>query len=733
MQMNKTSFIKMLCITLLLFSVKAAGVTRHPNLIINQKDIQVMKQNLGKAPLFDKSFNEAKKAADEALRNDIDVPVPNDPGGGYTHERHKRNYNEMYLAGIVYNVTGEKKYASFIRTMLLKYAGLIPSLKKHPYPSSSSPGRLFYQSLNETVWIFYTIQAYDCIYDFLSKEDRNTIETKVFRPMVDYFMNEHLDEFDRIHNHGTWMTASVGLVGYALNDKDMVEKALHGSTKKDTGGFLAQINNLFSPDGYYVEGAYYARYALMPFFLFSQAIENNQPEVKIFSYRDQILKKALYSALQLSYTNGAFIPINDALKEKNYLSVEIVYALDIVYKYYGRDNNLLGIAQKQNQVMLSEAGVDVALGLKSVKTAPDFSWQSINYSDGPDGSKGGVSLLRSGSPDDQECLLFKYTSHGMEHGHYDKLGILFYDQGTEILQDYGSSRFINVEQKTGGRYLPENFSFAKTTVAHNSLVVDGKSNYNGNIKIAEKYSPKGFAFSSADPELQYSSAVDEHSYDGVKMHRTVAMVKDKNLSKPVVIDVISAFSKEEHQYDLPYYYLGQFIAANFQYEPSMTSLVPLGSENGYQHLWVEAKGKTDGNAVITWLNNSRYYSITTDAGKSAELYLTRIGANDPKFNLRREPGYLIRQRSKDHTFASVIEPHGKFDPRNETSENSSSQISSVKVLETSGDYTAVEVKGKPGFVWTLIISENDPGAKTKHTYKLGSREISWTGPVYLQK
>src|SRR5258708_19581753 len=36
-------------------------------------------------------------------------------------------------------------------------------------------------------------------------------------------------------------------------------------------------------------------------------------------------------------------------------------------------------------------------------------------------------------------------------------------QGREIISDYGSARFLNVEQKFGGRYLPENKSFAKQT------------------------------------------------------------------------------------------------------------------------------------------------------------------------------------------------------------------------------------------------------------------------------
>ena len=63
--------------------------------------------------------------------------------------------------------------------------------------------------------------------------------------------------------------------------------------------------------------------------------------------------------------------------------------------------------------------------------------------DGVKGNEGGVSLLRN----DLTTLIFKYTAHGLSHGHYDKLNINLFDKGNEILTDYGSARFVNVEQK----------------------------------------------------------------------------------------------------------------------------------------------------------------------------------------------------------------------------------------------------------------------------------------------
>jgi hypothetical protein len=69
----------------------------------------------------------------------------------------------------------------------------------------------------------------------------------------------------------------------------------------------------------------------------------------------------------------------------------------------------------------------------------------------------------------------KYGVHGEGHGHFDKLHFIFFDSGREVVPDYGFSRWINIEPKFGGRYLPENDSYAMQTIAHNTVVVDQTS------------------------------------------------------------------------------------------------------------------------------------------------------------------------------------------------------------------------------------------------------------------
>ena len=643
----------------------------------------------------------------------------------------KINFEEGYTAVII--PTKDEKYAKFIRDMLVKYAELYPTLKNHPAGTSETVGRLFWQTLNEAVWLVHTAQAYDCVYDWLSVKDRTLFENNIFRPMAKFFIEDHIKEFDRIHNHGTWTATAVGMIGYAMGDTDMVAKTLYGSKKDGRFGYLRQLDLLFSPDGYYVEGAYYVRYAMMPFFLFAKAIENNQPELKIFEYRNQILKKLFTSAMQLTYTNGAFIPFNDALKEKTYLSPEVVIGLDITYSRYGSDQNLLGIAKRQDAVMLSTDGLAVAKALQSNPNPKEFPYPSVEYSDGPNGEKGGVGVLRTGDFNDQSLLLMKYAAHGMEHGHYDRLEFLYYDQSREIIQDYGAARFINVEPKFGGRYLPETKSWTRQTIAHNTVVVDGTSNFNASMYAAEMHPGERHFFSSSDPKFQVMSAKENNAYPGVKMQRTMALVRDEAFSKPIVIDIFRIVSDQQHQYDLPFYYMGQFLTTNVNYTPYNTKRGTLGTSNGYQHLWVEAEGSAAGPVTFTWMNGERYYSLITSADSSTHVYFTRIGANDPNFNLRNEQGLILREKKGSHVFASVLEPHGQWDGTKEFSIGASPRVESVNVLASTDEGTVIQIKGKDNLRWVFMTANGSPSDTAQHYISSNGVKYSWKGNALLQK
>lgn len=691
------------------FGCLLAKVQKHPCLILTDESIKSVKNELKYTGLLSSSINDIKFRIDGKLNDTIDVPIPKDAGGGYTHEQHKRNYTMMYESGILYQIYKDKKYAELVKNTLIKYASMYSKLPLHPVKKSSYRGKLFWQGLNESVWLVYTSQAYDCIYDYLTKDERDYIENGLFKPMVKFLAIDNEKTFTRIHNHGTWSVAAVGMISYVMGDIQMAKNAICGPKGYSKAGFLAQIDELFSPDGYFVEGPYYQRYSLQPFITFALAINNNEPERKIFEYKNGVLVKAVTTLLQMTEDNGDLLYLNDCL-EKNWKTTELVWGVDVAYSLT-KDKTLLSIAKEQGVVMISKEGAEVS---KDINKALPFEHHSINISDGPLGKNGGIGILRTKNNGSTTSLVMKYTSQGMGHGHFDKLSYTFYDNNNEIVKDYGAARFLNIEPKNGGHYLYENDEYAKQTIAHNTLVVDKKSHYNGSLKIGSKYSPSFYAF-SGDGNDKMISAVDTNAYEGVKMHRTMFLLSSDYFEYPVMIDVMKVDSKENHIYDMPVHYNGHLINTNYRYNAFTDSRKVLDDKNGYQYYWIEALADSLSKvSTTTWLCENRFYSLSTITNIGDEIYLNRLGANDPKFNLRHEPCIMYRSNGKNKTFVSAIEIHGEYNPQLEYTLNPYSNISDIILDYDTDEYTIIKIKTKKGQSLTICLSNKNNDVNAEH-------------------
>jgi oligo-alginate lyase len=677
------------------------------------------------APLFDAEVTRATKFVDGMMQAGVNVPLPRDTGGGYTHEQHKKNYRAIAEAGELFRITGDAKYAKFVRDMLVEYADMYPKLGPHPARSSSQQyGRLFWQNLNDAVWLVNAIQGYEDIRAKLSGADRAKIDT-LFRSYADFMSVESVKTFDRIHNHATWSTAGVGMTGYLLGDQDMVQRALLGSKKDGKAGFLRQMDLLFSPDGYYAEGPYYQRYALWPFMVFADAIDRNDPAQKIFERRDAILLKAMNTAIQLTY-KGRFMSFNDAIKDKSLSTEEMYQGVAIAYARTN-DPELLSIAQYQQRVAFSTEGRAVAEGVARGAALP-FRYRSLLLSDGADGTAGAVAIFRKGDSERGQALVAKNSSQGMGHGHFDKLGWQYYDNGHEVVTDYGAARFLNIVAKDGGKYLPENESWAKQTIAHNTLVIDGKSHFDGDEKFAEENPPRQLHFAAGD---DFSVSIGEiaTAYRGVTMTRTMAMVVIDGLERPLVVDLLRVRSASTHQYDLPLHYNGHIMRAGPKLQSNVTARPVLGSANGYEHIWVDATATPSAdNAFMTWQLDDRFYTWRWVPVAGSQLVLAETGASDPSFNLRREP--IIIQRASgvgNALFAGVLESHGRYDGAAEQTTASDSQIKSITAESRDGaDVMIIEALNGA----RIAVAVAHDGSTTKaHSLIVGGETIKWTGPA----
>ncbi len=695
--------------------------------------------------LFGASLSQAEKELAPYLESGLDVPTPKDLAGGYTHTQHKVNYFTMQKAGLLFQITGKEAYAKLIKTTLEKYLKQYPTWGRHPSEKSYARGKIFWQCLNDANWLVYTSQAYGSIYNWLSEKERKQFNEKLFVPMANFLSLETPHFFNRLHNHSTWANAGVGMIGLVMQNEDLIQKALYGlpldtktATDNDGGsiqkegqtkaGFLAQIDHSFSPDGYYTEGPYYQRYAMYPFLIFALSLEHQKKELKIFEYRDGVLLKAIDALLQQTDDDGEFFPLNDAQKGMSYYSRELQLSLALGYYYGNQDEGLLSLIQKQNRVPLTYSGWKSAIDLAKGK-GKKFEKRSIYLSDGPKGEKGGIGVLRS----NEHELIMKFTQHGMGHGHFDRLSYSLNYDGHEILQDYGAARYVNIHQKDGGGYLKENKTWAKQTIAHNTVVIDGQSQFEGKVKVADRIAPDEFVFSAENQKVQVVSAKENNAYEGVELFRTLALVTDESFENPLVIDLYNVKLSEDAEIELPYHFHGQFMSSSIALTRNQT-LSPLGEDDGYQHLWKVAEGEADQEyEQINWFDKTRFYTLNVASNKGDQLIMARLGANDPNFNLRNDPCFILKRKGQkgNNLMASVLETHGSYSTVTEASRNSYGNINSVTISFHTDEYSAVSFTNKQDEEWTFIISTVDKSSQTTHEITIEDRQYKWGGPFAL--
>ncbi len=177
-----------------------------------------------------------------------------------------------------------------------------------------------------------------------------------------------------------------------------------------------------------------------------------------------------------------------------------------------------------------------------------------------------------------------------------------------MLCDYGAARWLNIEAKYKGHYTHENKSFAMQTVAHNTLVVDERSHFDGDYDESMKYHSDIWFTDFSRKGVQIVSAKERHAAPGVAMHRTVAYITTPFLQYPLILDLLRAESAEEHRYDYPMWYGGHLVSLNFPLRKGHDDDV--GARHG-QRLpapWRQAWGHNGESATttFTWIVGDRF-------------------------------------------------------------------------------------------------------------------------------
>ncbi|EMR35523.1 heparinase II/III domain-containing protein [Vibrio harveyi] len=713
-------------------------MTTQP-ILLTEAEVELLRKEVGKPSLMGKSIEANRKELEAFMRLPLDVPGHGE-AGGYEHNRHKQNYTYMNLAGRLFLITQEEKYAQFVKDLLAIYAEKYLTFDFHVQKNTNPTGRLFHQILNEHCWLMFTSLAYSCVASVMTEEERTAVVERIFEPMLDMFTVRYAHDFDRIHNHGIWAVAAVGICGLAIGKPEYLEMSVYGQDRDDTGGFLAQISQLFAPSGYYMEGPYYHRYAIRPTCVFAEVVHRHMPEVDIYNYKDKVIGNTVQAMLATAYPNGEFPALNDASRTMSITDMGVQVAVSVYSKHYGLDDNILGMAKIQNAVWMHPCGLELSQAYDKAIADREIGipfWPSVELNEGPTGNNGAQGFIRmQDKTGDVSQLVMNYGQHGMGHGNFDTLGITFFNRGQEVLREYGFCRWVNVEPKFGGRYLDENKSYARQTIAHNAVTIDEQCQNGFDVDRADSVHGLPHFFKVEGTEINGMSAFANDHYPNTDMQRSVFMLNLDELEAPLLLDLYRIEGEGEHQYDYSHQYDGQIVRTNFDYQ-SFGELNTLGDDFGYQHLWKVASGKVQDMALVSWLQNSTYYTWlgTSSSAKQNgdnEVIFTRTGANDPSFNLRSEPAFILRSKGESTLFASVLETHGYFNEEFEQSVNARGQVKDIRVVGYNAVGSIVEITTEKSLVTVMISNVLGADDQTPHQVEMNGKTYSWNGFYSLE-
>lgn len=420
---------------------------------------------------------------------------------GWVNFVHANNQGFLLNCMYLYLVTGEARYAEHIRDMLLDYSNMYPGYMVHNAfrkPSEAHSGKMFGQSLDESVWLSYAARAYVAARETMTGAERQKIERDLFREGADLLLRRRDGG-----NWQVWHNCGLTALAIALRDDRLIGVALDDPQC----GYRTLLAKHVYPDGWWNEGSpIYHFYPLGAIVMTADAVR-----CRGIDLYDRQLYNMFASPVRGVYPDLTFPAHNDGWYGESLIAqaglFEVAYARfrdpifrDILaqcYRYTGRGGGY---------AMLNPERIDPA--------AEPLRQASYRFEDA------GFALLRS----PEATVAMKYGPHGGGHGHPDKLSISVHNGEQELVSDFGTSAYG----------APDYTKWYRKTLAHNTVTVDGRDQRNvaGQFVSFEARSDGGTVAARAD-----------EVYPGVEMSRRLTL-KGARLS-----DRFVCRSDEEHRYD----------------------------------------------------------------------------------------------------------------------------------------------------------------------------------------
>ncbi len=532
----------------------------------------------------------------EVLRGEATKP-DRDFDGVSINRTHSSYAAAVRNAGLLFQVTGDVRYARRGRDILLAYAGRYLAYPLHTTRGQAKigGGRVGPQTLDEAAWLIPVAQGADLLWDTLSAADRRTLADQLFLPAArDVILPHKLG----VHNIQCWKNSAVGITGYLLGDAALIRAAIDDPDR----GYRTQMAKGVQPDGVWYEGAWgYHFFTLGAVWPLTEAARNCR-----FNLYGEPLKKMFEAPVNLAMPNLVLPAFNDS-GEVNIRSG----MFELAYARYRNPLYLTALADSQRRDELA-----LWFGLPQLPAALTNALPSRNA------PASGYAILQRGAGEQATWLCLKYGPHGGGHGHPDKNNFVLYARGKVICPDPGTRPYGS----------PLHAQWDKVTLAHNTLVIDGANQAEATGQCLAFGNDHGcdFAMTEAGPIAK-----------GVRFVRTAVLLNENLI---VFADQLAA--DKPHTFDLATHCNGAWQT------PPPGAAFSLPAQNGYQHLKSATLCRTNAALAQTFSLAPDWRGVVALAGGEPTEVITATGVG--KSTADRIPMTIFRRTTAQTTFVWAI-------------------------------------------------------------------------------
>jgi oligo-alginate lyase len=503
---------------------------------------------------------------------------------------HNRLSTDVRALGLAYRLTNRAEFARRAREILTGYADRYASYPRHDVNGADNVrgGRIMAQTLDESTWLIPVAWGYSLVRDTFDDAARRHVEDDLLKAAARAIREHRM----AIHNIQCWKNSAVGLAGFATGDKELVQAAIDDPES----GFRAQIAKGVTAEGLWWEGSLgYHAYTMQALWPLAEAAR-----IAGINLYDDTYRRLFDAPLALALPDGNPPGFNDSPGGalSGYASL-----YELAFSRWNRP----------------EYAAVAALGGRESFSA--LLWGADDLPPGdpvPHASTllkaSGFAVLREGA----EAVAARFGTHGGGHGHPDKLGIVTYGAGREFGLDPGSINYG----------VPLHTAWYRTTIAHNTVAVDGKSQANADGLIEKWDAGNGRATLVASAD---------NAYPGVALRRTLALESGR------LRDRFECSSASEHTYDWAFHSAGR-LTTSLQMKPRAGTLADV---NGYQHIRNLAEASTDSEWWARWEQDGAVLTLRMNAAPGTTVFTGAAPGRDPATQV---PMIVVRRRAASTTF-----------------------------------------------------------------------------------